>query len=57
MNTIFRTHHTTTHSQYVWPLPGTKLPNARLTWAEWLDLLAKRTSFWQPGEVAAKRAA
>jgi hypothetical protein len=57
MNTTNTTFNATTHPQNVWPLPGIKLPNAHLTWARWLDLLAKRTAVGQPERVATKRAA
>jgi hypothetical protein len=41
----------------IWPLPGTQLPHAHLTWTEWVDLLANGTTTEQPAQVTSKRAA
>lgn len=41
----------------IWPLPGTQLPHAHLSWAEWVDLLANGTITEQPAQVTSKRAA
>jgi hypothetical protein len=31
----------------IWPLPATQLPNARLTWLEWLETQSARSSAGQ----------
>jgi hypothetical protein len=41
----------------IWPLPGTQLPHAHLTWVEWVDLPASATITEQPAQVTSKRAA
>ncbi|MGO8950319.1 MAG: hypothetical protein ACLQUY_22200 [Ktedonobacterales bacterium] len=40
-----------------WPLPGTQLPHAHLTWVEWVDLPANGTITERPVQVSSKRAA
>jgi phage terminase large subunit-like protein len=36
--------------QSSWPLPATRLPGARLTWAEWVDLQASQLAREPYGE-------
>ena len=50
-------HDMTTQPQDTWPLAGTKLPHAHLTWAEWVDLLTNGTTTEQTAQVTSKRAA
>lgn len=38
-----------------WPLPATKVPNAHLTWTEWLALQADRAIAQQPEQAAYER--
>lgn len=52
--------HPTSHdtaARFAWPLPATKLPNAHLTWAEWLNVQANGTVARQPEQTPATRAA
>jgi hypothetical protein len=49
MNT---TNDTTRQHQFVWPLPGTKLPHAHLTWAEWVARQAATNSREQSAALA-----
>jgi hypothetical protein len=44
-------------SHLTWPLPATKLPNAHLSWAEWLDAQSNTPTAKQPGQGAFERAA
>jgi hypothetical protein len=43
--------------QPVWPLAGTQLPNAHLTWAEWVEVQPSDTVARQPEKAASRRAA
>jgi hypothetical protein len=40
-----------------WPLPGTKVPNGRLTWTEWLTYQARGLAVREPEPAAPERAA
>lgn len=40
-----------------WPLPGTKVPNGRLTWTQWLTYQAKGIAAREPQPAAPGRAA
>lgn len=37
-----------TAQRLTWPLPATQLPNARLTWANWLKTQSARSTAGQP---------
>jgi hypothetical protein len=37
-----------TAPRLTWPLPATQLPNARLTWIEWLKAQSTRSTAGQP---------
>jgi hypothetical protein len=40
-----------------WPLSATQLPNARLTWSEWLDAQSRALAASRPAQGAFERAA
>jgi hypothetical protein len=44
-------------SPLTWPLAGTQLPNAHLTWAEWLDAQSTGPTVRQPEQEPFERAA
>jgi hypothetical protein len=46
---------TTTH--LAWPLPPTQLPNAYLTWDEWVAVRDKGAAVWQPAHPVSQRVA
>ena len=46
---------TTTH--LAWPLPPTQLPNAHLTWDEWVAVRANGAAVRQPEPAASQRVA
>jgi hypothetical protein len=48
-------HHSS--APLVWPLAGTQLPNAHLTWAEWVEVQPSGTVARQPEKAASRRAA
>jgi hypothetical protein len=46
-----------TTAHVIWPLPATQLPNARLTWDEWVAVQANGAAVRQPGHAGSQRAA